>query len=321
MPMTARIDLVPSPHDRLGPVARAIRWWTGQITGIVGRSASKLMDVDAAGSQKKLPWNLLISLGERDAFAARLMLPRGNAEAHAKAIRLRLNDIAPLAPERLRIAATAVETDKDAGTTYAIAMARRDRLDELEAAVRKKGARNVRFLAPDCDIIELKSPAEDSRLRRQLVRDSVLVVIVLAAAVAAVMAWTARIDAETRMLAEQERSLRRAAVAAEAARREADIAQAFISRGILKRRAGAVLDTLAALNGATPNGAWWTSVRWSPQEIALSVQAGDPTRTIEAISKDARSWVVELGGPISTAAGDQPRAFELKLRPREASAQ
>jgi hypothetical protein len=285
--------------------------------GIVGRNSPKLIDIDTLAGQKKLPKDVVISLSERDAFTARLTLPKGNADAHAKAIQLKLNDIAPVPPDQLRIGTTAIGADASTGTTYAIAMARRDRLNELDAVARRKGARNVRFLAQGCDpALELKSPAEDRRLRHRLVRGGILVVIVLGTAVAATLTWTARFQTETRMLASQERNLRRAAVASEAARREAEVAQVFISRGILERRAGVVLDTLATLNNATPAGAWWGAVRWSPQEISLSLRARDPTRAIEAISKDAKSWIVELGGPISAAPGDQAPTLELKLRPR-----
>jgi hypothetical protein len=278
------------------------------------------MDARAAEQARKLPRDVLISLAETDAFAAQLTLPRGEAGAHVKAIQLRLGDLAPQDPVRLQIATTAIETNAS-GTTYVIAMARGDRLDQLERAARKKGARRVRFRAPEGDAVNLTSPLEDRRLRRGLIRDTAIALGLLASIVAAVMAWTARIENETRLLSDQERGLRRAAVAVESARREAVIAQNFVNRGILNRRAGAVLDTLAVLNTATPNGAWWTSVKWAPQETSLSERSGDPTRTIEEISKEAKSWTVELSGPLGAATGEQPQNFELRLRPREAAAQ
>jgi hypothetical protein len=318
MSMTARIDLLPSPLDRLDPIAAAVRWWTSQMSDVFGRRVRKvipLQDLDKKG--RLAAGHVSIVLPETDAFVAKLTLPKGASAAHANAIGLRLGDLAPTDPARLQISAAALEHGADGAVTYAIAMARRDRLDGLEAQARSKGARTVRFHAIGRDEVELKSARTERRDRRSLILDGVLVALVLAGAVAAVALWTLRIEAGTQALTDQERNLRRAAVASEAARRDAALARDFLNRGVLDRRASAVLQALAELNKATPNGAWWTSVRWSPQEILISAQANDATATIEAISSTAKSWTVELSGPINAGAEGAPQAFELKLRPRE----
>jgi hypothetical protein len=319
--MTTRIELIPSPIDRLDPLAHAIRWWTSQMIDVFGVPARKTIAAETLAQNGKLrARHVLVVLPDTDAFVANLTLPKGSSDAHANAIKLRLGDLAPISPAQLQISATAIEQAEDGAVTYAVAMARRGRLDHLEAVARRKGAQTVKYRSPECDAAELKSGRTERIARRSLILDGALVAAILAAAVAAAASWTARIESDTRVLSEQERGLRRAVVVSETARRDADIARNFIDRGVLNRRAGALLQSLSQLNKATPDGAWWTSVRWSPEEITISAQAGDATKAIETISANAKSWTVELGGAINAAGGAAPQTFELKLRPRTGAA-
>jgi hypothetical protein len=131
------------------------------------------------------------------------------------------------------------------------------------------------------------------------------------------MLWTSRIEAETRSLDAQASKVRRAALAAETARRDSDLAKAFVDRGVLDRRAGAALKSLAELDRATPDTAWWTSVRWTPEEVTISGESANAAAAIDAIATDALHWSVELAGPIkSDAAGAQ--TFELRAHKRPA---
>ncbi len=315
-----RIDMIPSPFDRLDPIAQAVRWWTSQMIDVLAPPFRKLIPAETLDQEERIrAAHAAMALPETDAFVARLTLPKGSSAAHASAIRLRLGDLAPADPAQLQISATAIEQADSGAVTYAIAMARRDRLDNLEKAARRKGVRSVRFHAVECRAAELRSGKAERKARRSLAIDAALVAMILAGAVAASVMWTMRIEGETSALAEQERSLRRAVVAAEAARRDADLARDFIDKGVLDRRAGAVLETLAALNNATPANAWWSSIRWSPQDITLAAQSNDPTKAIEAISAGAKNWTVELSGTLNAASGAAAQAFELKLRPREAA--
>jgi hypothetical protein len=314
--MSVYIEMIPSPYDRLDPIARVVRWWTIQMMEVFAPPRRRMIDVEAVEHDRRVTGHLAIKLPETDAFVARLTLPKGPTSAHANAIRLRLADLAPIDLTKMQISATAIEQNPDGAVTYAVAMARRDRLDGLEVFARKKGARSTRFQAQRDAEADLKSPRTLRRDRRALIIDGAIVGAILASAVVAVVSWTARIERETSALAKSERSLRRAAVASEAARREADLAREFIDRGVLDRRAGAILETLSTLNKATPDGAWWTAVRWSPGEILISAQSNDATKAIEAMSKDAKAWTVELAGSIG-GSGGQPQAFDLKLRPRQ----
>jgi hypothetical protein len=318
MPMTGRIELFPSPFDRLDPVARAVRWWTSQMADILGRPARKTAPAEILEADGKIAaGHVAIVLKDTDAFVARLALPRGHASSHQNALLLKLPDITPGDPAKLKIAAVATDAQEEGGVGYAIAMARPQRLALLERQARKKGARSVRFQPEGAPAIELRSPAADRREQRRLIFDAALAVILVASATAAVAIWTGRVQQETAALAGQERELRRAAVASETVRRNAEIARELVSRGILDRRAGSALSALADLNKATPDGAWWTSVRWSSQETTVSAQATDAAKAIELISKNAKGWTVELGGAINATAAGAPQTFDLTLRPRQ----
>jgi hypothetical protein len=316
--MKAQLDLIPSPLDRLDPVARVIRWWTNQMSDLFGQPVRKVVtadDVDAGS--RRLSGVISVALSERDTFVAHLTLPRGDASAHSQAIGLRLRDLAPIDPAALQIIGTASDVTAEGAVSYVIAMARRQRLDELERAARKQGAASVVFHASSGEDLELPSPASHRKRRRLLIIDAGLAIAVASMAAIASNTWAARINADTAALADQERSLRRAAVQAEATRRNAEVARALIDRGVLYRRAGSALSTLATLNAATPDTAWWTSVRWTPEETGLSLLSIDATAAIESLSRKAPGWSVELAGPISSGAPSAQQSFDLKLRPRE----
>ncbi len=317
--MTPSIDLLPSPFDRLDPVAQAIRWWTDQVTSFFRAPRPKQISLDVLeGNIRRLPRRIEVSLPDKHCFSAQLMLPPGNSEAHARAIRLRLHDLVPLDPASLQIIATARQRENDGYLTYSLVMARRTQLDEVEAAARRRGARHIAFVPDGERTAALLSPRSTRQRRRALVLDGLLAAAVAASAATAVAVWTAHMEQGTRALADEERALRRAAVAAQTARREGEVARTLIDRGILKRRAGTVMEALAAFNAATPAEAWWTSVRWAPDQVTITAHSPNATAAIEAMSAGAKAWSVELAGSIAAAAPPAPQTFELLLRPREA---
>jgi hypothetical protein len=313
-----RLDLQPSPLDRLDPVARAVRWWTSQILDIIGaRRRKALMAHDIPTTTKRLPRHVAIGLPEEDGFMAELSLAKGNADVHRQALGLKLPDIAPIPADQLCVTARAVARGEDGSITYAVAMARRARLDDIEAITRKRGARSVVFHIPGSEDLDILSPATVRRQRRALVLDVGLVAALAVAAIAASMAWTWRIACETEILAEQERNLRGAAVAAEIARDESDVARSLIERGILDRRSTVALETIAALNEATPPQARWTQFVWTPDEITIGAEAGDATAAINALSSSANGWSIELAGVIAAAPEGGAQAFSVVARQRK----
>jgi len=311
-----RIDLQPSPLDRLDPVAQAIRWWTSQMIDIVGAPRRKMIpaeSLDQVGA--RLPRNVAIALADTDGFIAHVRLPKAHADTHRQALQLQLADLAPIAPDRLRVAAKAVEKTGEGAFVYAVAMARPARLDQLEKAARRQGARSVVFHIADHAEPELLSPGAAARQQRSLILDASIVVAIAASAVLAITSWTMRVTSEAEDLATRERDLRGAAVAAEAARQQGAVSQALVERGVLKRRSTAALDTLALLNTATPDGAWWTRVVWTPEEVAISAQGRNATAAIGQMSERAKGWSIELTGPLaSTPDANQP--FDIVARPR-----
>lgn len=314
-----RIDLQPSPLDRLDPVAQAIRWWTSQMMDILGRPRREAITAYALEAEtRRLPRHVTICLSDADGFMAHAALPKAKVDTHKQALRLQLPDIAPLPPEELRVAARAVDIATNGVTIYAIAMARPDRLDQLEKLARSRGARSVVFQVADHAEPELLSPLTERKRQRSLFIDASIVVGIAAAAVVAVSAWTLRMTSEAEEFAIRERELRGAAVAAESARQQSSVSQAFVERGILKRRSMAALDNLAMFNTATPNEAWWTRIVWTPEEVAISAQGRNATTAIAHMSKEAKGWSIELSGSLA-ATGDTVQPFDVIARPRRSA--
>jgi hypothetical protein len=315
-----RLELQPSPFDRLDPVARALRWWTSQMLDLAGATRRTTLNADdIAAYTKRLPRHVTIALSEENGFLAEITLAKGHADVHRQALVLKLPDLAPLPADQMCVTARAVAPAEDGAITYAVAMARRARLDDLEAQARKRGARSVVFQVGDSDI-DLLSPAAETRRRRSMLIDVGIIAALALASVAASLAWTSRINAETEHLAQQERDLRGAAVAAETAREEAEVARALVERGILNRRSTVALDAIATLNQATPRSAWWTRLVWTPDEITIGAEAGDATAAIGALSSSAKAWSIELSGAIAAAPEGGAQTFELVARPRKADA-
>ena len=313
-----RIELQPSPVDRLDPIARAVRWWTSQMVDMIGAPRRKVISTDElAAETKRLPRHVAITLAEEDGFLAKVSLAKGNADVHAQALGLTLADLAPVSVPELCVAARAVGSDENGAITYAVAMARRARLDELEAAARKRGAGAIAFHAAGDDDVDILSPATQKRRRLAMIIDVGIVAALALAAVAASTLWTSRIAAETETLAERERDLRGAAVAAETAREEAEVARGLVERGILNRRSIVALDAIATLNQATPRQAWWSRLVWTPEEITIAAEASDATAAISQLSSTATGWSIELAGPIAAAPEGGVQTFTLVARPRK----
>lgn len=290
-----------------------------QMIDIVGsprRKPATVEQVETAGL--RLPKHLTIKLDETDGFVAHAVLPKGHPEAHRQALELQLPDLCPVKPDLLASSATAIAQAPDGATTYAIAMARRTRLDELELAARKKGARSVAFQIEGPSAPELNSPLSSRRHQRSVIMDAAIVAGVAAAAVLAVMVWTNTVNVEAETLAQQERDLRGAAVAAESARNEGDVSRALVERGVLKRRSYAALEALARLNTATPKTAWWTRVVWTPDEVSISAQSQNATNALAALSGQAKDWSIEPSGTVEASPSEVAQSFEFIARPRRA---
>ena len=318
--MTA-IVLHPSPLDRLDPVALAVRWWTNQMLDIIGAPRRKTITPDDLADARNLPRHVQIALPETDGFIANVRLPKGHAEAHRQALSLKLSELTPAAPADLCLAGHAISRDTDGVTTYAIAMARRSRLTELDLLARKHGARSVTFCVGGDGDIPLLSPEAERARRTRLLIDAGLVVAIATAAVAASLSWSARIRAQTEVLADRERDLRGAAVAAETAREQAKVSLSLVERGILNRRSTTALDHLATLNLATPKSAWRTRVVWTPLEVTIAGLASDPNAAIAGLSEQAKTWSIEVSGEIAASASGAPQAFEVIARSRKAATQ
>jgi peptidyl-tRNA hydrolase len=319
MPKMTRIQLQPSPFDRLDTVALAVRWWTTQMIEVVGspnRRNVTVEQVETAGA--RLPGHITIQLSDTDGFTAHAALPKGHADAHRQALELQLADLSPVKPDLLAISATAIARAAEGATTYAIAMARRTRLDELDKAARRKGARSVVFQVDGSTFPDLHSPASSRRHQRSVILDAAVVASVAASAVLAVVVWTNTVSAEAETLAQRERDLRGAAIAAETARNEGDVSRALVERGVLKRRSYAALEAMARLNTATPNGAWWTRVVWTPEEVTISAQSQNATSALATLSSQAKDWSVEPSGTLEAAPGGGAQSFEFIARPRKA---
>lgn len=315
-----QLHLQPSVLDRLDPIAGAIRWWTSQITGLFAPSPRKMVPADDLDQKpQRLPARVTIVLGETDGFVATTRLPKGAADAHRQALGLQIQDLTPAAPQTLSIVATAATRETDGSLTYALAMARRERLTELEAAARRKGAKSVAFAVEQATDIELRSPNAQRQAQRDLFVDAFIILGVIVATMIAVSFWTTRIQDETEALAAEERSLRRAAVAAEAARNDASVSAQLVERGLMSRRADGALRALALLNEATPNTAWWTRVLWTPQETTLSGQTGDATTAIKQMSDAAKTWSIELAGPLNAAPSGSYQSFQIIARDRKSA--
>lgn len=317
---TRRIAILPSPHDQLDPVAALVRWWTRHLADVFAGApvtVAPLGDLESARA-KRLPHAVSIALRPEDIFVADVVLPRGGAGAHAKALGLRIAGLAPRDPFDLEIVArrTAIEMTGEGGAEgarYQVAMARSVRLEELERIARRRGARRVWFHAEGATDLRLTTPRAANAARRGAIIDAALIGVALAAGVVAVQIWTRAIDRDTDALVAAEQSVRSAAVTRERATRENTLAEDFIAHGVLERRIGAVARDIAAINAATPDAAWWTRVRWQEAGVTVAGTSAAASAAIEDMSGALPGWAVSLSGPVRASDEDGLQSFEVRV--------
>lgn len=313
MPLNAHVEMIPGPLDRPDPIARAVRWWLSALPRLKVRSKVERLAADAlSGPSRIAPARPIVALNERDCFIADITLPPGTPEAHKPAITLRLKELAPIDPAKLSIAAIATRRS-DAGVTYGIAMAREARLQGLVEQARKAGAQILHFTPNDAVDITLRTNAQIKARRLSAVIDGVLGVALVLATSFLTHLQTERIRVEAEEIALREREVRRQVVDLEQQRKDAELAQDLSAAGIISRRPGAALDALANINAATPDIAWWTSIRWSPEETILTAKGRDATEALRLLSQDALRWSVELAGPITTSQANETQNFEARF--------
>lgn len=319
MSLIPQIDLQPSPYDRLDPVARATRWWLGTLRSILSRSASPTRAPSAEASRSNNKQCPRDRLDEQNCFVAELTLPPGSPEAHRRAIELRLDELAPVDARTLSIAAVAIHAD-DTGGRYRIAMARDETLTEV--AKRSGDGRLVHsgIFPGGVQSPILRSKQAIARRRWRKIMDSAFLVGLAVILAVATSIWTERIRRESQAIADREREIRRAKLVGAGERADAELVQALTAKGILERRPGGALHTLALLNAAMPDDAWWETVRWSPDEVMISARGSDATASLDLFSQNALRWSIELSGPITSADRDDAQSFDIRITPRRASA-
>jgi len=331
-----RITILPSPHDQLDPVAAFVRWWTRNLADVFAGSKVAVVPADDIEGRrdKRLPHAVSIALSPDDVFVADVVLPRGGAGAHAKALALRIGGLAPLDLSELewvaRRAAAPPAQEAGSGTAlaaadgtpkraqvndarYLVAMARTVRLNELERVARRSGARQLWFHAEGSREIRLMTARATRAMRRGALIDVALLGVALVTGMVAVHSWTQTINRDTDALVEAEQSVRSAAVARERSERDNASAEDFIARGVLERRVGAVARDISVINAATPDTAWWRRVRWQDDGVTVAGTSAQASVAIEAMSDSLVDWTVALSGPVRSSDGDDLQSFELRI--------
>lgn len=314
--MSGALVLLPSPRDRLDPAAAALRWWTTRLQDVFAPRGSATVSAEDLAKSRRLRASVSIALGPKDLFVARVPMPPGHPGAHKKALALRLPELVPIDVDAIDVAARRSDAGTSDAAIYMIAVARTQRLEELETLARGRGARRVSFHPVGHTALRLETPRTRRRRRRGAVADALLVTLLVAAFVSASSAARMVITRETEGLVATERTIRQAAVARERDARDAEIAGEFVARGVLDRRAGSVVEDLAALNEATPDGAWWTRVRWEPDQVLIWGESDDASAAIEGLSAEATGWRVALSDAVRASGSDGRQSFELRVTRR-----
>ncbi len=315
----ANIRMIPSRHDQLDPVARALRWQLDQLAACLpARRRPRYRRDEVLTASAKLPSSLLIELPDEDCFVTEITLPPGSPDAHRKAILLRLAELSPVPVLDVCVSVEAVQRTPQ-GVTYKVALARKARLANIERQARQRGVSDDMFTSRLPESPPVVSGAAAARDQRGVLINGVLALIVVACGSLAAVSWAARMDRETEAILAAERTLRRAAVAAEAIRREAEVVAQLVNTGVLARRPAAALDAIANVSAVTPDEAWWSMIRWNPDEIIITGESPDATAALQRLSEDALRWRVEPVGAISAGLPGAPQRFEVRLKRREAA--
>lgn len=313
-----RLEMQVSDHDRPDPVAWVIRWWLGQILSFAPRPRAETGGADVLLARQRLPRHVIARLPPEDVFVTGASLPPAAPDAHRRALELRLESIVPVDPGALCLSARATGRASDQSMSYVIAMARADRLDALEAALAEKGGRDVRFTRDGDDAVTLTSARRRRRERRGLGLDVMLTVLAAVLIMFAAAMWTSRLQVEAEQVRMAERDLRRSAVMLAAVERQGGIASGQLEVQIIGRRAGVLLKDLSDISAATPDTAWWTAIRWTPQGATVAMRSQAALADIASTADAALGWRVAPIGPMTAPDAGQVQAYDLRFVRREA---
>jgi hypothetical protein len=306
------IRLLPSRHDSLDPVARMLRWWVDGLRVLPRRPVSvSPEEVEQASSGSRV----VIGLTGADVFVCERVLPPGRASVHAKALDYALDEVSPLNRELVEVSAMAAETGPS--TRYRVAIARRDRLESIEARARRRKVVIEGFHPATAPELRLSTPRMRRRDSREKLAWVVCAATLIAASMVSIQAHAMALQKGNLAALGKAQSTRAAALELERARRETALADSLLRRGLLERRPGAVLEDMAAITRALPNSAHLASVTWRPESMALSGTSRDGLGSLQEFAAAAPEWRVDVTGAVRSEAGRDGRRFELQASRRD----
>lgn len=268
MPLAFKPQHIPSEHDRMDPLERALRWWRASLAWLwpsraVTCTAETAQECIKQG--KGVVWRLPRALG----FSRQLDMPRAAPRDHINALALRAEALLPLAPDTVYAALRARSRDAEGAVVYDLVAARRDDLDRFEETAHELGASRVVFVVEGQEDVRLVTDAETRRERVRLAVTAGFALALFGALWFAIGQGSAALDREIAHLAQTEQALRSQSVQSTRALRDARTANALAERFVLHASLDQYQADLNQLSETLAPGEVVETIAWSPGLLVL----------------------------------------------------
>lgn len=274
-------------RDPTGPEAVA-NWIAGRIAGVFGAASLKTSDADALAG----PYVY------RTVFRS----PKAGSSDLRKAAELALGQLMPVKVDELIVFGRRIDGGAE------LAAVRKSDAEAWEADVSGKQPKDVSISSDWC--VQLPRAARKSGTRKLFALSGVLATIT-AFALLYLAVWN---DQEQRLEAalEAEARARIAALEVKRAQSAVDLWTLLKATRAEEKTADRVLGAFAGLSAATPDGAYWKRIEWSPARVLIEGYADDALGVLEAVSNIPGAGDASFSRPVSAAEGG-PQSFEILI--------
>lgn len=248
----------------------------------------------------KPPGNKLdTGIARPEVFVTRFHVEKMGRSDTRKAIRFALPELIPIDPKTLTLFARM----SPEGAHVEIGAVRNSVLSALPT-----GSHRLQLLSDWTPLL----PGRRGQVRRQVQLAAVLLVALIAITTFGLDQTRKVAEAHLATTLRAEAELRRDAIAAMQLRRDDRLWVLLDAEQLGERHPGAVLETLAEINAATPDSTYWNELDWTPKQVRLkgrSLDALGLTEQLQAAQGVAR---VRFAAPITASETDR-MAYDLQI--------
>lgn len=254
----------------------------------------------------------------KDVYIRTVSIPKSNVQSHERMLALMLHSLAPSDPQTLMCAGITKGKSLLGGQDYVIAMVRNKTLERLSAMAKKRGAKEVCFVAMSDEgkqKICFYAPSDLIVKKARLITNLTLIVMAFGSLYWVGNIWSKQENTRLQFAKKIEARLSVEARKAITQERTDAAARAALAAAPLLRRPGKALLDISALNTLTPSNAYWRRAEWTPDSLTVQLNASDAADIVRTMAQDHDAFDIKVISDITaTTANRQNVRIRAKAR-------